>query len=487
MNSCKSKSIPLCVDLDGTLIKTDLLFESLILFLKHRWWHLFLLPFWLLKGKSWFKSKLAQQVDIRIDRLPFHHEFLNYLSEQNQKGRKLVLVTGSNIKYANEISDFLGIFDDVFASTESFNCSNTNKAEKLVKIYGKNGFDYAGNSSSDLPVWKMSRRSILVTPSKSTFIQAKKMSEIETIFRRKKNNLQEYFKALRVHQWIKNFLIFVPLLTAHKIDETSALINAIFAFLAMGFCASAAYIINDLLDLETDRGHQTKCMRMFASGTIPIYKGIVFIPFLLLISFSSFAILPYKFATVLLIYLLITLLYSYWLKRIQTLDIIVLALLYTLRVIAGAVAINVEISFWLLAFSMFLFVSLALVKRVSELQTLELQKSNSIDGRAYNIVDITALKMSGTSSGYMAILVLAFYINSPEVKIHYHTPEFLWLLCPIMTYWITRVWLLCGRGKIGEDPISFAVSDKQSWFAGFLTVGVLLIATFYSSINFIWL
>jgi 4-hydroxybenzoate polyprenyltransferase len=457
------ESSPLVVDLDGTLIRTDILAESFFALLKRNILYAFLIPVWLFKGKAHLKYQIAQRVDMDVTSLPYHEEFLNFLRQEHRNGRKLILATASNEKFASAIALSLGIFDEVLASNAKVNLSGRRKLQKIRELCGENGFDYAANAMVDVPIWEASDNAILVNPENGVETATKKISQIQKVFDDRYGSvLRRYLKALRLHQWLKNALIFVPLLMAHRFDEPLLVGQAALAFLAFGLCASSVYLLNDLLDLPDDRQHPTKRNRPFAAGSISIVWGAFLIPGLLIAAFSLALMLPVEFVGVLGFYYAMTMAYSFKLKRAAPMDVLTLAGLYTLRIIAGAAAVSVAPSFWLLAFSMFLFLSLALVKRYTELLSMQQQKKTKSSGRGYTTVDLETLSQFGSASAYMAILVLALYINSESVIDLYRHPELIWLLCPLLLYLVMRIWLLARRDQVHEDPVVFVIEDRRS-------------------------
>ena len=458
---------PLVVDLDGTLIYTDLLIESFLGLIKKNPLRIISVFFWLLQGKVTLKRGIAELVTIDVTVLPYNQEVLAYIKAEKAKGRKLVLATASVEKYANQVGEYIGLFDEILATTATTNLSGSNKRAKLVELYGDKGFDYIGNATPDIDVWKGAQNAIVVSSSDELESKASSVATVSHRIRVETPGIKTYVKALRLHQWLKNCLILVPLLTAHKFLEPMLVLQAIGAFFAFGFCASSVYLVNDLLDLEDDRHHKTKCKRPFASGAIPILNGIILTPVLLLLSLLIGLLLPSNFLVVLAVYYVVTTAYSFSLKKKVLIDVIVLATLYTIRIIAGAATIGVMPSFWLLAFSLFIFHSLALVKRCTELYGLKEEaektgRATQVRGRGYTVSDIGLLYTMGTTSGFMSVLVLALYVNSENVKQLYVTPEVIWLLCPIMLYWISRVWILTDRGNMNDDPIVFALKDRTS-------------------------
>jgi 4-hydroxybenzoate polyprenyltransferase len=439
-----------------------------------------LTPFWLLDGKARLKTEIARRTDIDIALLPYNKRLLDYLQQQRAAGRRLVLATASPARHANQVAEHLGLFDEVLATEDGINLSGAEKSRLLVESFGENGFDYAGNGRPDLAVWRHARRALLVDPEPGVTRAARNLVTVDTVIENGRPGFGDYLKALRIHQWAKNILVFVPLLGAHRIGETDLLVNAVIAFFAFSLCASSVYLLNDLLDLPADRAHPNKRQRPFAAGTVPLVHGVIMVPVLLLTAFALALLLPPLFVLVLGLYYLGTLSYSFWLKRVVLVDVLLLAGLYTLRVLAGAAAVEIVTSFWLLAFSVFLFLSLALAKRHAELKVLLLHGSGKTQGRGYHASDLEALLSLGTASGYMAVLVLALYINSDEIQVLYSRPEVIWLLCPLLLYWISRVWLGAHRGKLHDDPVVFAMKDKVSRLVILIAVAIVLAASYLS-------
>lgn len=476
-NSAADPSIPLCVDLDGTLIHSDILIESLFALLRRNPLYAFLLPLWLFKGKAYFKHKIAQHSEIDVQTLPYNSALIAYLQRRREQSATLVLATASHEKFAQAIAKHLGLFDQVLASDAHTNLSGRRKAQRIVEHFPSGVFDYAGNSRADLEVWRKAREAVVVDASAAVLQEARKIAQVSQVIAGPKTGLRDYLAALRPHQWVKNLLLFAPMLAAHKTGDAQLLGQALIAFCAFSLCASSVYLLNDLLDLPADRRHPRKRQRPFAAGTAPIAHGLLMIPALLLLAFVLASSLPMQFVGILAGYYLVTALYSFWLKTVALLDVTVLAGLYTLRIIAGAAAIGIDSSFWLLAFSMFLFFSLAMIKRYAELLTLKLAGSQQAPGRGYAVEDLEALASFGVSSGFLSVLVLALYINSPEVLKLYQQPELIWLLCPVLLYWISRVWLKTRRNQMHEDPIVFALTDPISLGLG---ASLLLILTLAS-------
>ncbi|MGH8783298.1 UbiA family prenyltransferase [Paraburkholderia sp.] len=473
------RSRPLVVDLDGTLIRSDVLIESGFAFLKaapHRFYEPLL---WLAQeGKPGLKARLANATHVDVTVLPYDATVLEWLKAERKAGRTLVLATASHERYAQAIAAHLGLFDRTFATHDSVNLSAHNKREALVAEYGEKGFDYAGNSHDDVVVWQSAERAYVVNPSNGVERAAHKIGNVERVIESRPPTLKIWAKSLRLHQWLKNLLIFVPLLAGHRLSHPDLAIAALLAFLAFGLCASSVYLLNDLLDLEDDRHHPVKRRRPLASGALPLTWGIALFPALLVSAFAiAWALLPWRFSAVLLGYYTLTLAYSIFLKRQVMVDVVVLALLYTIRIIAGTAAVATHLTFWLLAFSMFIFLSLALVKRYAELHLMKERGLMKTRGRGYVASDLPLISSLGTASGYLAVLVLALYIQDAKTAGLYRHPQVIWLACPLLLYWVSRTWMIAHRGLMHDDPIVFAARDRVSLFTVALCGAVFWAAT----------
>ncbi|NYT24355.1 UbiA family prenyltransferase [Alcaligenaceae bacterium] len=468
---------PLVIDLDGTLLQTDMLHESTFRAVRDHPAVLLRIPAWLAKGKAGLKHRLAELADLNVECLPYHEELLTWLREQKASGRLVVLCTASDRKYAQAIAAHLGVFDQVLASDGTTNLSGASKADALVKQFGAGEFDYAGNHESDLPVWAQAHRAIVVNAPPGLADKAGKLATVERIFPRAATGPATWRRVLRMHQWMKNLLLFVPLLGAHAFAEPERWAMALLGLLAFSLCASSVYIVNDLLDLESDRLHIRKRNRPFASGEVPVWMGAWLAPLLLAASaFLAYLTGP-AFMGWLGAYFVLTTAYSFGLKRIILLDCLVLALLYTLRIVAGAAAASLALSFWLLAFSVFLFLSLAFVKRYAELHFQQEQGLQKAHGRGYYTSDASLIQTMGVTAGYGAALVLALYLNSDDVLRLYATPVFIWGAVPVMLFWISWMWLQAHRGRMHDDPVIFALKDRASLAAGAAFLAVLGMGT----------
>lgn len=463
----------LCVDLDGTLLDTDLLYESLLVLLARNPLYLFLLPFWLLQGKAALKRQIAARVTIDPRRLPYNPKVLELLRDTAQRPR--VLCTASDQLLVAPIAAHLGLFEQVIASDGQRNLSGTHKAQALVDAFGERGFDYAGNGTVDLAVWARAAGAWVVNNRSALAGAAAQRTQLLGHWPAP-SRLQAWLKALRPHQWLKNLLVFVPVLTAHRFLEAPAVADALLAFAAFSLCASGVYLLNDLLDLDADRRHPRKRHRPFAAGRLPLLHGLVAGPLLTLCGLAVALACSPAFAAVLAGYYALTVAYSLRLKRIVMLDVVLLASLYTLRIIGGTVAIGAELSFWLLAFSMFIFLSLALLKRYTELHAVLARGKTRANGRGYGVEDLPLLQSLGAAAGYCAVLVMALYINSPDSVELYRNPKLLWFICPILLYWVSRAWVIAHRGNMHDDPIVFAATDRASQAVAVLCAGFALVA-----------
>ena len=462
---------PLFVDLDGTLIYTDLLLEVSLKFLKQNPLNIFLLIGWLTKGKANLKHKLAERVEINAATLPYNHDFLVFLKEQRERGRKLFLATASHQNHADAIAEHLGIFNGVLATSATFNMKGENKLKHCLEVSPT--FAYAGNETFDFVLFDKADEAFLVNPTASALRLSKKRP-VTRIFERKINKLKIALKAMRVHQWLKNTLIFVPVFVSSLYLEPAVWGNAMIGFLLFSLLASATYLLNDLLDIDADRAHPRKCSRPIASGMLTIREaislatGLIIITLIGAIFFTNTA-----FQLSILAYLILTLLYTFVLKSYVIADVISLASLFTIRIIAGAMVINVVLSFWLLAFSMFTFFSLALVKRCAELKLLSKVNKDKATGRDYQVDDYYLMQSFGVTSAFISLLLMAFYVQVSMEGQDYSMPILLWATLPAFAYWFLRMWLKTNRGEMHDDPIVFSMKNKGS----FVTIGFILVIT----------
>jgi 4-hydroxybenzoate polyprenyltransferase len=465
--------IPLCVDLDGALAPVDTLQESLLGLAKSSPLALLHLPVWLFRGDGVLKREVAARTKIDVARLPFNAPLLEWLKVERAAGRRLVLVTTADSSIADEIGAHLGLFDEIMASNAKLNLSEESKRTALVARFGERGFDYVGNIKIDERVWSSARKAIVVgTPRQVD--RARRLTDVERTFPTGNRTLLLWVKAIRMHQWVKNALVFLPAMLAHKILQPQVFLDSLLAFLAFSLCASSVYVVNDLFDLAADRHHPRKRNRPFANGRLSVKSGVAASFALLSVAIWLALSVGYRFAAVLGGYYALTWAYSLRLKRAALVDVMTLAALYTIRLIAGSTATSIPLSFWLLAFSIFIFLSLGIVKRYTEINDAAQADNSTIYGRGYGAADLPLLLNLGVASGYCAVVVVAFYINSVDSLVLYHHRNPLWLVCPLLLYWISRVWLLTSRGEMHDDPIVFALRDRISllivWIIGLIVL-----------------
>ena len=454
-----------------------MLMETLASALKRAPWLVLAIPFWLASGRPRLKSELARRADVDVTLLPYDENVLEELRHARAAGRALVLATGADEDIAKRIADHLGIFDAVMASDGRTNLKREAKALALAARFGEAGFDYLGEDRHDLPVWERAREAYVVGSNRAIDARLARLGKVTHRIERAARPGRAIVKGVRAYQWAKNLLVFVPLLTAHVYLDAPSVVAAVLAFIAFSLVASSVYLANDLVDLQDDRRHPIKRSRALASGELPIAAALVLSPVLLAASAAIALLLPWEFGALLLVYVAANLAYSLALKRAALLDVFVLAGLYTLRILAGAAAIEVPVSHWLLAFSLFAFLSLALAKRYVEVTKVASRAEAGVGGRGYLAGDAALLGMLGTASGYLSVLVFALYITSPQVMMLYRSPAILWFAVPLLLYWISRLWLLAQRGAVHEDPLLFALQDPPSYVTGALILALMIAAT----------
>lgn len=462
------------VDLDGTLVLTDLFFESILRLIKRNPLNIFRVIFWIIQGRATAKEKIALAVDIDAANLPYEPTLTKFLHQCKAEGRRLILATASHRLYADKIAAHLGFFDQVLATDSTNNLKGKRKLAAIRALIGGAPFAYCGNSAADRPIWAEAAQNILVNAPRRDVAIAKRQQKAEQVIVSGRTVPRAFLKEMRVHQYAKNALIFVPLFTSHNYQDAAALWTVFLAFVCFSLCASGVYFLNDLLDLESDRQHANKRFRPLASGDLPIPLGVAGAVCLPVAAFGiTGAFLSIEFLAVLAGYFALTNAYSFFLKRVSTADVMTLAVLYTLRVVAGSAAAGIALSSWLMAFSIFVFVSLAYLKRYIEVAALS-DGADKAHGRGYSAADSETMFSLGTANITASVLVLALYINTEEVVSLYSSPAILWLLCLLMLYWGNRIWVGARRGKITEDPVVFAIKDRVSQMvgAGFLLVVV---------------
>jgi 4-hydroxybenzoate polyprenyltransferase len=471
----------ICVDLDGTLVRTDTLVEGLLRLLRdpRNWAGL---PGWLLRGRAALKRQVTARAALDVTLLPYEHTLVDYLRAQRACGRRLVLATAADRHLADGINAHLRLFDEVIASDGVNNLKGRAKADALAERFGGGKFTYVGNGWPDLQIWRRAGSAVLVNAPDSLADEVARITTVERRIDDRPPRAPSVLKAMRPHQWIKNVLVFLPILTANALRDGGAWVNAAAMFAAFCATASAVYIVNDITDLSADRGHPRKRQRPFASGDLPLAIGLVVAPLLLLVGIALG--LAIGTAHVIIFYAACSLAYSLRLKELPLVDVFTLALLYTVRVFGGAEASNYRLSPWLLAFSTFLFLGLANVKRVSELMDLKRHERRTTARRGYQTDDIAILQAMGVSASFVSATVLALFIQSDSVAARYTHPELLWAIVPLLLFWQCRLWLSTARGNMHDDPIIYAARDRVSWLIATAVFVVFIVARgFYSRVG----
>jgi 4-hydroxybenzoate polyprenyltransferase/phosphoserine phosphatase len=489
----------LCVDLDGTLVKSDTLVDSTLALARYHPELLLRIPGWLLEGKAALKRHITSAVSLDVTHLPYNRELLQFLEQQHSTGRPIYLTTAADSALAERVAAHLGLFDGVLASDGELNLAGHAKLTAFRQAFGDN-FCYIGNALADFPLLQNCQHPMVANPTAGlrAALNKARITPVRT-FNEQASTVKSWLKAIRIHQWAKNVLIFLPALLAHALSA-GTLVASMLAFLSFGLCASATYIVNDLLDIEVDRQHPRKRRRPFASGDLSALSGLGVVALFSLASIAiavglphvvqriapeSFRSLPhhflghqtlYAFLGWLIIYAVTTLSYSLRLKRMVLVDVIVLSGLYTIRILAGSAATGVEASAWLGSFSIFFFLSLAFVKRFAELENLRERGGATAKGRGYHVSDVEQLRSFGSASGYVSVAVLTLYISNLDAAHLYTHTKRLWLLIPVLLLWISRLWMLASRGRLDEDPVVYAITDKRSLLLGAVVVAIVLSA-----------
>lgn len=463
----------ICVDLDGTLLRTDTLYEALFAVARD-WRVLARVPLWLMGGKANLKRHLTARASLEPALLPFNRTLLEYLREQKALGRTLVLTTAADRHIAEQISAHFGIFDEVIASDGQRNLRGAEKALAIRRRFGERPVTYIGNDASDLAVWSKAAAAVPVNAPAAVVRRLQALGRVEAVIEERGRTIEASFRALRPHQWVKNLLIFVPIITANAWMDGAGWWSALLMFAAFSLTASAIYVVNDLIDLAADRRHPNKRHRPFASAAVPIQLGMGLAPLLLLAGLGVGAAVDG--VSLLITYAILSNLYSFWFKSLPIVDVFVLAALYMIRLYSGGAITGHELSPWLIAFSGFLFLSLALIKRVAELGRLSPRTGAKAAGRGYLHQDLSVLQLMGVSASFIASLVLALYVQSETVALRYISPDAVWALVPLILFWLCRLWFATGRGQMHDDPIVFTARDPVSWGVGTAVLATMILA-----------
>jgi len=458
---------PLYVDLDRTLIGGDVSLEGFVRFAKGGVMQTLLLCWWLIKGRAYAKAMVARAQPVDASRLPYRPEIVALIKAARAQGRRVVLASGSHRRQVARVARHIGLFDASIGGNARRNLKGSRKLAWIERDAGGT-FDYIGDARADKPIWRAATGAFSVDycPAGVTRIACAR-----------KPLWRAVMKAMRLHQWAKNALVFVPLVTAGLWYQPLLVGQASIAFILFSLAASGVYLINDLVDIDADRAHRTKCNRPLASGALPIPVALAVAAVLLLgAPLAAWLVLGPGFTAVLLSYLVLTTAYSFRLKAVVTLDVIVLACLYTIRIFAGAVAVTVPVSSWLLTFAIFVFLSLAYLKRYTELAQPTDDPRRMLGGRGYAPADVDVVMMTGVAAGMVSILVLALFINNVSEIYDHGTPQLLFGLCLILLYWLTRIWMMARRGEVSGDPIAFAITDRRSLVLGAFSALILVAA-----------
>jgi 4-hydroxybenzoate polyprenyltransferase len=469
-------TIPLCVDLDHTFFKTDTLYEHVLSYIRSNPFRLLRVMNWLRQGRSYLKAKLQEHAPLTIDHFPVDEDVFYYLKRMEAKKRPIVLVTGAHQSIADAVIKKWPIFQAAHGSQADHNLVGAAKEKLLVSTYGAQGFDYLGDSKEDLHVWKSARHASIVGSNAKIIKELIENKPVDKIILRSPATLQNYLKAIRIHQWVKNILIFSPLLLSHEFRNSAAFFATAIGFFSFSFTASIVYVLNDLFDLESDRKHPSKKNRPFAAGIIGIEKAPWIIGGLSLGLGAGLIALDHLAFTLLLVgYFSLTTLYSSVLKKLVLVDVMVLSLLYCMRIFAGSLLTGIQISPWLLGFSGFFFLCLALIKRCSELELSTQELNNS---RGYTHKELPILYNFAATTATAAIVVFALYLNSPQASAEYKNLVYIWAISPILFYWLARILVLTIRQQMDSDPVRFAIRDKVSWLCYTIMAGLWVLGSF---------
>ncbi|MBY6163003.1 UbiA family prenyltransferase [Mameliella alba] len=462
--------LTLVVDLDGTLLRSDMLYESFWTAFGRDWTVALTAMRGLVRGRAALKAALAETARLEPATLPYHKEVLDYVRAWRANGGRTALVTASNQALADPIAAHLDLFDEVHGSDDSRNLKGQAKAAFLAERFGQGRFVYMGDSPADLPVWSLAAKAVTVNASARLRAEAESVAHDVEHLTTVPNSVRPYLKALRPHQWLKNILVFLPMLAGHQIDARTVVL-AVAAFVAYSLVASSVYVVNDMTDLNADRAHPRKKRRPFASGAVPLSHGMLMAPLLFLAGAGiSLAVGP-AFLAVVCGYFVLTTAYSLNLKRRMVIDICTLAGLYSMRIVAGAVATGIPLSVWLLAFAIFFFLALAAVKRQAELVDSAKRGTLRARGRGYNVGDLPIITMIAIAAGYVSVLVLVLYVDSPDVSTLYKEPSMLWGIGGVLLFWLTRTVMIAHRGHMHDDPLVYAARDRVSQICMILCLG----------------
>lgn len=476
MNAMGNKeSVPLCVDADGTLLRTDLLWEGLCSLLRTRPLRMLLAPLWLCRGVPYLKARLAREGRLDFDTLPMNSALVEW-ARAEAATRPVWLVSGAHQSLVRRLASRLGFFAGAAGTRKGRNLTGARKAVWLAEKFGARGFDYAGDSRADLPAWRVAREAV-VADGAGLQRRAARVAQVGRIFPAHGRRAHAWIQALRVLQWLKNLVVFAPALTSHQVLDPAIMFPCAIGMACFCLLASGLYLLNDLVDLEFDRRHPDKCGRPLASGRIRLSSAAAAAPLLVAAAGALSMALPTGFRWVLLLYGALSAAYSLRLKRVVLLDVLVLAVLFLLRIVAGGWAGGLGVSSWLMGFAVFLFLSLALAKRYAELRAMQAANRGSAAGRGYATADIEEVGLLGVGTGLLSVFIVALYIGSAEAARSYSERHLLWIACLVLFFWIGRLWLINHRGELHEDPVRFVAHDTASHIAAAVALAALYFAS----------
>jgi 4-hydroxybenzoate polyprenyltransferase/phosphoserine phosphatase len=468
-------NVPLVVDLDGTLISSDLLLESALMLAKKRPLAMLKMLFWLARGRAYLKRRIASETCPDAQTLPYNRALVDYLEAEKSSGRRLVLATGSDEAIARNVASELKLFDSILASDGNTNLTGARKRDRLVAEFGVKGFDYAGDSRRDRPVWAAARKAIVVGPNARLFGAKQLGCELDRTYESKAPGLPVLFQAMRVKHWFKNLLVFVPLLASHQLYDRASLLHSLAAFVAFCLCASGVYLLNDLLDLPHDRLHPHKKKRMLASGQLNLGRAIVFMPLLWVGAAAICLTQPHALLVALTVYCALMLAYCFKLRDNVVVDVVVLAAGYALRVIAGSAATGLPVATPVLAACILFFFGLALLKRYAELVTMRLMAGGNARARGYIAQHSIPVAIFGCLSSCLAVAVLAHHAALERPLFSRY--GLIWIIFPLLLLWVGHLWRMARCGRIPGDPVTYALSDPLSRFVAVPVATLLLLST----------
>ncbi|HPA19800.1 MAG TPA: UbiA family prenyltransferase [Verrucomicrobiae bacterium] len=472
-----SDAVPLCVDLDGTVLRTDLMWECITALLRRRPWCVLLLPVWWSRGRPYLKARLAREARPDLDCLPVRGRLIEWLRSQAKSGRQLLLVSGSHHWLVRRMARRFGFFSGAEGTRRGVNLSGGPKAEWLVARFGERGFDYAGDRGVDLRVWRRAREAILVDVPRRLEGAAREVAlRVRVWDEAGRAGIGAWMQELRVRQWLKNLVVLAPAFTSYKFEETGVLLSCLVGAACFSLLASALYVFNDIVDLEFDRRHPDKCGRPLASGVLGMREALVAMPLLIAGAVAAAALLPAGFRWVLVAYGILSIFYTLALKRYVVVDALALTVMFLLRIVGGGWAAGIGVSNWLMGFALFLFLSLALAKRYAELRALREAQRDNAEGRGYRSADLEEVGFLGVASGLLSVFVVAIYIGSAEAAASYGNRTMLWALCLVIVFWVGRLWLINHRGELHEDPVRFVTHDPASYVSAAAAMAAIFLA-----------